>query len=355
MFDQKRMEANKYDCCVCITRKGEPEEVETSAAAAAAEGEKELTGLNKILSQYMDILLMPKVKILVLLSFLGMFILGIVGMTFLEENFDPISLLPTDSYVVDYVDASDEYNSNNDGIGVGVYFREIDPSITSNQEAMNQYVEDIVAMEQVDAPPVFYWLRDMQLWLDGDDVSDEIKNGSFNDQLTAFLAVPANFLSYNNDIVRDESGLVTASRTFVFFNGIGANSAKGVEALKDQRDITEAQPMNDGRELNGDWTLFTYAGNYYLWEFFSIIRINLVSTVILGFGAVALVALISLPDPRMAIIVVGTVFIVDIELLGMIPAAGLAIDPLTFLALTMAIGEYKGACFAFHLIDNFCI
>eukprot|EP00816_Leptocylindrus_hargravesii_P001741 CAMPEP_0196806760 /NCGR_PEP_ID=MMETSP1362-20130617/6674_1 /TAXON_ID=163516 /ORGANISM="Leptocylindrus danicus, Strain CCMP1856" /LENGTH=915 /DNA_ID=CAMNT_0042180381 /DNA_START=5 /DNA_END=2752 /DNA_ORIENTATION=+ len=345
MFDQKRISANKYDCAVCVTRKGEdPVVPEAETNGGEEEKEKEPDGLSKMLGSYMDILLNPKVKVLVLLTFLGMFILGIVGMTYLEEDFDPVSLLPPDSYVVDFVDASDTYNSNNDGIAVGIYFRELDPSLQTNQDAMNKMVQDIVALDQVDAEPVFYWLRDMKAWLAGDNVSDEIKNSSFNDQVTAFLAIPANNLAYGQDIVRNDNGDVTASRTFVFFNGIGVDSQKGVEALFDQRDVTKDQPLNDGREVNGDWVLFTYAGNYYLWEFFSVIRLNLAQTVVLGFGAVALVALISLPDPRMAIIVVLTVFIVDVELLGMIPAAGLAIDPLTFLALTMAIGLVVDYC-----------
>jgi len=344
MFDQKRIEANKYDCCVCVTRTKEDPVVQEAETTGQEEEKKEPDGLSKMLGTYMDFILQPKVKVLVLLTFLGMFILGIVGMTYLEEDFDPTSLLPSDSYVVDFVNANDSYNSNNDGIAVGIYFRELDPSLPSNQDAMNKMVQDVVALDQVDAEPVFYWLRDMTAWLDGDDVSDETKNAGFNEQVTAFLDIPENTLAYGQDIVRNDNGDVTASRTFVFFNGIGVDSQKGVEALFDQRDVTKDQPLNDGRDVNGDWVLFTYAGNYYLWEFFSVIRVNLASTIVLGFGAVALVALISLPDPRMSILVVGTVFIVDVELLGMIPAAGLAIDPLTFLALTMAIGLVVDYC-----------
>lgn len=339
-IDERRRMANKIDCCVCkvSSRVGTSEDREPSLN----DGEEEESTAVKYIGIYTDFILRPKVKVAILAMFTTFFALGLVGLSQITEDFDPLDLLPSGSYVVEFTDSRSEYNSRNDDVGVYVYFRDVDPATADGQTAMNNFLDDIENLDQVPNPAPLYWLREFNVFADQEGYT--LTEPPFSEQLDNFLAIDANALDYGDDIVRDAAGQVTASRTRVSFLGVGTDAQKGVEALDDQLDVTKDQPSNAGRDADGDWLLFTHSGAYYNWEFFAVVRPSLSSTVVLGFVAVTFVMLLSLPDPRMVLVVIGVVFIIDVELLGLIPAAGLAIDPLTFLALTMAIGLVVDYC-----------
>lgn len=345
-LDEKRvLKGEKYDCCVCVSAKAK--ETENSNELA---GEEKESAATRMIGIYTDFILQPKMKIVILLFFLAMFIAGIAGIPFVEEDFDPLSLLASDSYVVEFANTREELNSKNDAVNVGVYFRGLNPANVDDSDAMENFVADIVALpyvnDEIGAPS--FWLYDYYAKREQEIAADpSFEDLTFGEALEIFLEDESFSASHSANIICEGEGknkIVVNSRTYIPFTGIGTDAMKGVEALDDQLQVTRDQPYNDGLDSNGEWVMFTQANEYYNWEFFAVIRPNLSQTVILGLVSVFVVTMFALPDPRMSLIVFATVFVIDVELLALIPLAGLNVDPLTFLALTMAIGLVVDYC-----------
>jgi hypothetical protein len=68
-----------------------------------------------------------------------------------------------------------------------------------------------------------------------------------------------------NDIVLNAAGDFTASRTYLYMDNVDMVDVKSqIDALANQRAVTEAQSVNAGKS---DWSFFTFADDYYMWEF----------------------------------------------------------------------------------------
>ena len=339
-LDEFRIEKEKYDCCVCFTAKNYAGNKEHLAEEGEKNKAREWIGI------YTDWILRPTSKVVILVAFAALLVTSIVGAQYVKEDFDPLSLLPPDSYVLDFVNTREDLNNENDAITVGVYFRGLNPANSDEADAMDSFLKDIEDLEYVRDPAQLYWLDSFREYVNAvNEVNPLFENLTFEEQLDEFLRNETFTLAFGDNIVRDsKTGEVTSSRTYVRFLGIGTDALKGVDALDAQLEVTKNQPLNDGREISGDWQLFTYSDSYFNWEFFAVIKPNLIQTIFLGLVSVFAVTLFALPDPRMALVVFVTVMAIDIELIALIPAAGLNIDPITFLSLTMAIGLVVDYC-----------
>jgi Niemann-Pick C1 protein len=107
-----------------------------------------------------------------------------------------------------------------------------------------------------------------------------------------------------------------------------------VDALKDQREVSAAQPVNKGQK---NWRFFTFTGEYYIWEFYSVAASELRLNTILGIVAVSCIGILFIPHWSAVLFVASFITILYVDLMGILQFAGIHINPVSYIAL----GKYN--------------
>lgn len=168
----------------------------------------------------------------------------------------------SDSFVTDFLEAGDKYSRRNT-LAIRVYFRFVGQSDEAVQQQMLNYLEDLITMEAVAVPPEFFWLWDFRSFL---NETEDFSKYAFSEQIAAFLSVPINYDLYHEDIVLGNDGNVIESRGYIFLDNVDFRDVDDqINALEEQRSVTKAQPINQGR---GELAFFCYGNEFNVWEFF---------------------------------------------------------------------------------------
>jgi len=354
VLDERRIQANRRDCCIWVTVEGEDEPNETTGQedGGLQDSAKSKAPMitDRIMKWYSEHLLRPRVKVAVLVVFAAFTAFCIYSATLLEQDFRPSEFLPDDSYAYAFIDSSSEYTTQK--LQVKVYFRHVDQSDPEIQRQMIEYMEDLEAMPQVNRTADFCWVRDFQKMKDGSDPVFEQysylfdSNMTFTQQLDLMFAVPQIKELYGLDIARDENGNIEASRCTLVINGVDLDIVQEqIKMLADQRAISAAQPINQGRE---DFAFFNVDLLYYIWEFYAVAVDELAFTTISGVVAVSFIAFVLIPHKTAILFVLPMMLILYVDLLGTLQFIGLSINPLTYICLVMSIGLLVD--FLLHLI-----
>ena len=250
VLDERRIAAGRRDCCVWIRE----EDLIQPDRSSLPEGPGAHVS-DRFMVWYSDKLLKPWIKALVVLVFIVLASLSAWSASRLTQSFKFTEVIPEDSYVTDYFEAADEHSTRN-GLTVGVYFRFVDQSDSTIQQQMYDYVNDLVAMKSVTKQPDFFWLRDFATFV---NETGATKRLTFPLQVAAFLTNPFYHDLYNDDFVFDEHGNVIESRTFMEMTVDFEDVSQQIDTLKEQRAVTEAQPVNQGRDR---LAFFTYERQY---------------------------------------------------------------------------------------------
>ena len=355
VLDEQRVQANRRDICFCI--KVQREEDDTSKAIdqvdsnasdlqeseCISEGEQTLQGQVeeqpdlglRFMTWYADFLMRPSIKIIVLGIFTAFCAFCVYSTSLLTQEFIISDFLPSDSYVSDYLTSVDEYSS--EMVPLGIYFRNLNQSDAIVQEHMRNYIDDLMSLEQLDVPPPVCWVRDFHKQNFTElEVGIDLELLSFNDQLSLAMTDPRIQKVYGNDIIRAENGDIISSRCFLFLRNIDFDVVQSqVDMLNEQRAVTASQPLNQDRE---DWSMFSFVDLYLMWEFYSVCVDELIITTISGVVAVALVAFILMPHWTAIFFVLPTICVLYVDLLGTLQLAGLHINAVTYVCLTVSIG-----------------
>lgn len=174
---------------------------------------------------------------------------------------DNRDVLPSGSYITDFFDAFDDF-SENSSVRPFAYFRFVDQSDPEVREQMEQYINELVQIKAINnVQPDFCWFRDFKTFVEG---NTDISDNSFEEQLSAFMSDPVYFELYNDHLVIDETtGELIASRCVVPFDNLDVeNVNQQIDALEDQREVAERQPVNKGLK---DFKFFTYEETYNIW------------------------------------------------------------------------------------------
>jgi len=83
-LDDLRIEKRRYDCLICVTAADSYEPNTSNSETSLAK---------KCIGKYTEFILRPKVKISILFLFSALFVASLVGVTFVEEGFNPLDLL----------------------------------------------------------------------------------------------------------------------------------------------------------------------------------------------------------------------------------------------------------------------
>ena len=205
----------------------------------------------------------------------------------------------------------------------------------NNQEAMLSFVNDMVDLEYINYQPTSFLLRDFLFYVNG---TDEIQNLTFFDQLDVFLSTEPYDVLYKNDVVRNADKYVTTSRVSIVYDNVDEydNEAQ-IDALKAEKEVAQSQSLNLGKDTS-DWRMFSFGEIYHAWELYAVIVQEILLSVIVGLVAVFVIALIFIPHPFGALLVTPIVGMIYVELLGVLQIAGLHLNTVSAVGLTMSIG-----------------
>ena len=258
VLDERRMEANRHDCCCCLGPRDQRESLSTTNQQS-----NEPAPNGQVVDHFMAkaalVLRKPSVKILVTILFLVLAAGLGYSSSKLKQGFDYKDMLPDDSYLKAAFKALDEYQARS-GASPFVYFRYVNQSDQSIRDEMAQYVMDLVEIDAIEDPPKEFWVWDFQNYTL--KASQEFQNLSFEKQLQIFLAEPAFHDIYVDNIVFNENGEVTASRCQMYMDNVDWDIVtEQIDALNDQREVTKQQRINKG---STDGPFFTYFRGRYM-------------------------------------------------------------------------------------------
>lgn len=191
---------------------------------------------------------------------------------------------------------------------------------------MMEYVQELSELPQIGEPPHFFWARDFKQLAESDQARDEAErlgidmdSLTFNEQVDMALSIPPIRSIYAQDIVRDEeSGNITASRTFLYLRTIDMKDIKDqMNMLMEQREITQAQPINSPENLkDGELSFFSFDDFYFFWELYSITVDELIYTTVSCVAVVSLIALVYIPHWSAVLFVTPLIIMLYFMLLG---------------------------------------
>ena len=324
VIDDRRVKNKRRDCLVCVTVKSRvgTEEVENAARE---------NWLDRYMGWYADALFNPFVSAFVLVTFTTLLAGCAYSSSKLTQDFQFSDVLPSDSYAADFWDDVYEYSAGNVTVPQ-VYFRFVDQCDASVQQQMQDYIEDLVGLDQVPEEPPFFWLRNFQTFV---AATESVQDLSCREQVGAFLDDPVYYAIHHKDIARNEDGDITSSRAFIRFELDQNSVTEQIDTLEDQRAVSAAQPVNEGRN---EWAFFTFEGIYFVWEFYSVVIRELAQTTIAGVFAVSFLAFALIPHWTAVLFVSPMICILYVDLLGVLQFAGFHINSVSYIALVMSIG-----------------
>merc|ERR1712150_468419 len=321
------IQANHCDCLCCCT--GTTEEHEGRSDQI---GNPTKHFADNIMAKYSDWLLRPHIKKLVLVFFTAMLGFFTWRTTMLDQYFDFTEVTPSDSYIQTWWDAYNNFYESN-GVRAGVYFRDVNFSDPSIRDQMEVYVNELIDLKYTANETSNFWLEDFKSFISNDTSLETL---TFEEQIEIFLNDPIQYDAHSDDIVLDEKGVMTASRTLLRFDYVDEEDVlEAVDALEAQRDVTTSQPINQDKK---DWSFFTFAEDYYIWEFYRICPYELTLTTILGTVTVSILALLLIPHWSAIFFVGPMVAVLYIDLLGFIQLCGLHVGPVMYIGTVMSIG-----------------
>eukprot|EP00934_Nitzschia_sp_Nitz4_P002728 Nitzschia sp. Nitz4//scaffold71_size96697//41966//44816//NITZ4_004693-RA/size96697-augustus-gene-0.144-mRNA-1//1//CDS//3329557241//2718//frame0 len=332
VIDERRVLDNRRDCLCCVTVSSAEDEEEAMPATTKA-AEPQESRIDKFMGCYADhILLNNWAKAMVIVAFAGLLGGCAYSASKLKQSFDFSEVLPDDSYIVPFVESLDDYSSRG-GATVDVYFRNQDQSSPDVQAQMESYIDALTAMDQIENPPSFFWLRDFHSYVETNDITEL----SFEDQFAQFFQDPVYNEIYGEDIVLAENGTIIASRTTMYMNNVPQDSAvtELIRALEDQRDVTSKQDINKGLE---SWSFFTYTEDYLIWEFYSVAVEELILSTVLGVVSVTILSTLMMPHWSAFFFVGPLICVLYVDLLGVLQWAGIAVNPVSYISMVMSIG-----------------
>lgn len=320
------MAANRRDCCCWVKA------TETHRIGVKVEGQDHIA--DRFMAWLGSVILQPKIKVLVIVVFLSF--AGFCGWraSLLEQRFSVRDVLPDGSYMRDFIDATEFYTDEAD-VRPKLYFRYVDQSNTTVQDLMFDYVDTIVALDQVSEKPTRFWLDHFQEFVNAENLTSL----AFNEQVDKFLDDPVYRYIHYDDIYRDEeTGNIIASRVAVSYDQVGYQVVKEeIEALKDTQRATAEFEINQGLDSD-DWPFFAYTGDFTGWEFYAVCVQELILTTVIGVISVTCIAVIIIPHWTAGPIVLPFIVILYVDLLGVAQMAGVYVNAVSYIGLTMSIG-----------------
>ncbi|CAG8628831.1 10260_t:CDS:2, partial [Paraglomus occultum] len=393
-LDARRQEEDRLDCFPCMRIEGVSERIE-----------REGTLQRWTRKYYAPVLLNSKVKVVVVVLFVGIFLTSLSLVPKIELGLDQRIALPSDSYLVDYFDDLDDYF----GVGPPVYFIAKDVNVTSleGQQALcgrfstcqSYSFANVLEQERKRAgvsyiaEPTAVWVDDFLHWLNPSlDMCCRFKKGTdqkelcgeFDDEdecevcfanrkpnwniTMAGLPEGEEFIRFLNlwlDSQPNESCPLAGKAAYGDAIVVDKESAKVVAShfrtyhspLKSQRDYIAAyhaaHRISDDIKRYTGVDVFPYSVFYIFFEQYAhIVRLT-TEILLLAFISIFIVTILLLGSLWSGLIVVGHVVMIVIDVLGVMAIWGVTLNAISLVNLVICVGI--GVEFCVHIVRAFAV
>lgn len=304
-----------------------------------------------LVAAYTKELLRPSVKILVLVFFGAIFVLGCLNATYVTVEFSIRDLTTPGSETDRFLETEAEYFAD-PSLTCHIYVRNM-----SSPEAIEEFLDSLIATDYVANRPEPFIFDAFQEF-----ATQELLRLSSGSNTTSIESLPSslleNFLTSQPQWIRDvsldyESGQLVAFRAEVTADVDRFGSVRHqVEFLKEQRRIALQNPLNANITDDDDMgQIFLFHEEFPVMEHFRVIPTQLFTTLGMCVVAVTSVCCCFFPYPSGTLLSMVVVIVVNVELLGLIHAAGKHINTITVLLLVMQVGLTVDYCL--HVIFAF--
>lgn len=359
--DEKRQRDNRRDCLCCLTRKAEL----PATDEGAVEGK-----ISLYFRKYHAPAIFSKVgKAVSLLIFSCLLGYGIYGAINLPVEDSERKFIPQDSYVNEFIDASDKYFSN--GVSVSITF-ENGEDIYKYREQLANLKERLTGLSQ--APPYIAepnsddnyqnTMAGFKLYLQSQSNNTGVTLGedgwpttysNFVDSLMQYTSPTGPGGRYLQDMSFDTktSTLESYRINLKYVKLLKKNRGKNID---DADKFIEA--MDETRKMVAEWNAsselpksFPYSDKYISIEGFKIIKTELFRNVGLAIACVSVIVLLTIGSVGTTILITLNVAFCIVEILGFMFASGIVIDSVSVINIVLAVGlsvDYSahiGHCF----------
>ena len=363
-LDEKRKLSKRNFCCCCIKHEDYQDEKEEKLEAGAVDTDTDDKSEEKkkfsveCLREYTSVLgLVTKIVIPSLskriyrfgiaFGFIIIFVLSLVGLQFLKVESDSSRLVPDTSYVIDYLDLSDDAFESSSIVVVDIVLNDLDFSEKEIRDAIFSMITDIETFDKEykdngDTETAFIignideWLTDFVQFINDTNYNesgitiDDLDSTEFYQQLKVF-ANTTQYVEWANEIIYDDYDnptKISATRFYADFSLPQVLSDQW-PVRNDLQDIIESYVgENNGYGFRSNWPFAFFE--------FSIVELT-VRNIGSGSAGVLFILMIMM-DIKMAWFIIIVVLMIDIELFGWMVMVGVSLDSITFIQLVMAVG-----------------
>ena len=273
-------------------------------------------------------------KTVVILISCGLLSVGVLGWTKIVHKFDPVLLLPAESYLRQWVDMNQEFYPSH-GWTAELYSGPVSHHDLGNIEALVQGLEEVKQAGDIIRGYDCWWTH-FQNYLGRNATLDLIDQDEevFRLQLSKFLH-SSDGAKYKSDfkfVDELECGApvpnITASQCRVnYYNFNGPETH-----IPAKKAVTEAI-INAGSPY-----IFSHSKVYSAWETDEIIGFELIRNLLLSILCVAIITLLLLGNLYVVIMVLGMVIITLVDIVGFLHFWDMTIDILSAVNIVLAIG-----------------
>lgn len=298
---------------------------------------------DRIMGGYADILLTPVFQCFAQILFAALFAWSIYNTIHLHQEFSWVATLPQDSHFTDYVDAVDQFASQEDGIVSYAWFRYVDFSDVNVQVEIEEYVQSLY-MEGPFIAPTNFWLRDFLSFLDSSSNSTSFSAGNnvtlsdmtFDEQIAAFLSIPGWYDAYRYSLALKDDKLI-AARCMLRLPIDLQDAQEGIKMLETVRSIDWSTPINQNL-LPSHWAFYTYAHEYQQWEFFTTVALEMRTMTIVGVAVITVVVYIFIPHWTATLFVFPFISLLYLDMLAWLNFTQVHVSPVSYIILLFSIG-----------------
>eukprot|EP00501_MAST-03F_sp_TOSAG23-6_P000487 GSMAST32.ASY1.ANO1.501.1 assembled CDS len=345
-IDESRKQSQRFDCICCFKNHPiEQQQNENRPNTPNKIFERKASRTRKFMKVYSHFLMKPVVKIIVIISFVGMISLAAYGVSNVTTGFELIDLTPDKSYVRDMINTSDPlFGKLASNVPFGIYYKDIDYENAAVQAEMSRISEDVLKLSFVWADAgVDDWHSAFTIWalknpaysanIETVGTKNFVTGKTFTTAVKAFLKEPL-YERFKSNIIFSPKDCtttctITASQAFAYHVSL-ETSDEQVDAM------IQTQEFVDKSSLGNKVLIYTYP--YAFFDQFRIIRKELYTNFALCLTAVVLISTVILSDPVLILLVGLVMGMIDVCLVGMLPLWNLELNSITAINLVMAIG-----------------
>lgn len=341
-FDTRRIDANRRDCCPCFSPLAEVKELNWFKKPAG--------GFSRFFKNtFGPFIMRPVVRAVILVLFAGMLGAGSYGTSQLYLKFRFAFFYPSGSAQREFQDVIDEYFKLGDP--TNIYIRDVDLSLPENQRRLFDLCRPetgVIAKDSwIQGDSVDCWyvqFRELNDVKSDDGVVDQV---SFAEKVIDFVNGPGG--RYNESIVfNDDETKVMGCRfgAQYIYRETNVDEIDALESVRNSADSVGFGKAEDGTPLAFPYVFFdTFSEQYAALPGEIGLSLGLAS------GAVALVCLILVGHPLVALVSVVTVGIIIINVLGLTNFSGINLNSVSVITLVLTTGI--SVDFVVHIARSF--